>query len=282
MTDGIERGRNESVAAELMRLRYRDPSVAAPEQWNPVLENLIGHRSVRAFLPDPVSDATLETIIAAASSAATSSNLQTWSVVAVRDPARKKRLMGWCANQKHIDEAPLFLVWLADLARLEGIAAAKGAHVEGTEFLEMLFIGIVDATLAAQNAVVALESIGLGSVYIGGIRNHPEEVARELGLPEHVFPVFGLSVGTPDMTRPTAIKPRLPPSVVVHHEQYGPAAPSAKIADFDKRMSEFQDEQGMPDEVWSLRCINRTRTARALTGRDRMRAALANLGFALR
>ena len=274
--------RRNDRAADLFRQRYRDPSLPPPEDWNPVLENLLNHRSTRGFLPDPVHPDTLATILAAASSAATSSNLQTWSVVAVRDPARKSRLRPLCANQAHIDEAPLFLVFLADLARLQSIAAAKGETVEGTEFLEMLLIGIVDATLAAQNAVVALESLGLGSVYIGGIRNHPEKVAAELGLPPHIFPVFGLCVGTPDPARPTAIKPRLPHSTVVHHEQYDPAQATEALAAYDARMSDFQAEQAMPPEVWTRRTIGRVRTPAALTGRDRMRAALANLGFALR
>ena len=140
--------------------RYRDPALAAASHWNSVLETLLDHRSTRAYLPRPVSEAALATILAAASSAATSSNLQTWSVVTVREPARKSRLRALCANQAHIDEAPLFLVFLADLARIETIAAAQGQAVEGTEFLEMLIIGIVDATLAAQNAVIALESLG--------------------------------------------------------------------------------------------------------------------------
>lgn len=273
-------GRND--AADLLYQRYRDPSLPAPTEWNAVLETLLSHRSTRAFLPEPVTDERLATIIAAASSAATSSNIQTWSVVAVRDPARKSRLRPFCANQAHIDEAPLFLVFLADLARIEAIAAARGQDVEATQFLEMLIIGIVDATLAAQNAVVALESMGLGSVYIGGIRNYPEAIAAELGLPPQVFPVFGLCVGTPDPARPTGIKPRLPPAAVLHLEQYDPSQGPATAAAYDARMSAFQAEQAMTPEVWTSRTINRVRTPASLTGRDRLRAALANLGFGLR
>lgn len=281
MPDALH-GRNEDMAAELLRLRYRDPSLAPPAQWNAVLETLLSHRSVRAFLPDAVPEATLAAIIAAASSAATSSNLQTWSVVAVRDPARKARLAALSAGQGHIVAAPLFLVWLADLARIEAIAASRGQTVEGIEFLEMLLIGIVDATLAAQNAVVALESLGLGGVYIGGIRNNPEKVAAELGLPPRVFAVFGLCVGTPDPARPAAIKPRLPPAAVVHHEQYDTRMEAGVAPVYDARMAAFQAEQEMTPEVWTQRCIGRVRTPAALTGRDRIRSALANMGFGLR
>lgn len=81
--------------------------------------------------------------------------------------------------------------------------------MESLPYLESLLLGKIDAALAAQNAVVALESLGLGSVYIGGIRNYIEGVANELGLPPQVYPVFGLCVGYPSPDRPVKVKPRL-------------------------------------------------------------------------
>ncbi|WP_415078380.1 nitroreductase family protein [Pseudomonas cerasi] len=71
--------------------------------------------------------------------------------------------------------------------------------------LESLLLGTIDSALAAQNAVVALESLGLGSVYIGAIRNDIEGVAKELGLPPQVYPVFGLCVGYPSAERPAQV-----------------------------------------------------------------------------
>src|SRR3569833_3811073 len=132
---------------------------------------LLAHRSIRSYRPDPVPGHTVETLVAAAQSAASSSNLQTWSVVAVEDPARKQRLSEFAGNQKHIREAPLFLVWLADLSRAERLAEREGRPDDGIHFLETLFVAVIDAALAAQNAVVALEAQGLGAVYIGALRN---------------------------------------------------------------------------------------------------------------
>ncbi len=267
------------TAARMFAARYRDGSMPTPEHWNDVLATLLAHRSVRGYLPAKVEPEQLELIVAAAQSAATSSNLQAWSVVAVEDPARKSRLAELSANQRHIHEAPLFLVWLCDLARLSAIAAERDVVVEGVDYLEVFMVGIIDAALAAQNAVVALESMGLGCVYIGGIRNDPEKVAAELGLPPMVFPVFGMCIGTPDPARPADIKPRLPQSVVLHREQYDSAIQASEIAEYDGRLSGFQNEQGMPPEVWTERVVSRVRTPKALTGRHRMREALANLGF---
>ncbi len=207
-------------AAALFAARYRDGSTPSLAHWNDMLARLLAHRSVRTYLPTPVLPEQLELIVAAAQSASTSSNLQAWSVVAVEDPDRKDRLAELCGSQAHIRQAPLFLVWLADLSRLSDIAAAKQIEVEALDYFEVFMMGVIDAALAAQNAAVALESLGLGCVYIGGIRNNPEKVAAELGLPPMIFPVFGMCIGTPDPACPADIKPRLPQSVVLHREQY--------------------------------------------------------------
>lgn len=265
-----------------IQARYRDPALAGAVAMNPVLQTILSHHSCRAFLPTPIAPATLAAIVAAASSAATSSNLQVWSLMVVEDPARKSRLAALAGGQKHIVQAPTFLVWLADLARLDTIARQNQTSVEGIHYLELFMVALIDAALAAQTAVVALESLGLGSVYIGALRNQPEQVAAELGLPKLVFPAFGLAIGTPDPAGASGVKPRLPQGVVVHRDQYDPALNPATTAAYDRRMSAFQHEQNMPDERWTERAINRVRTAASLNGRHRMREALANLGFELR
>ena len=262
--------------------RNRDGALAPPAEWNTVLDTILNHRSVRGFLPCAPPEGTLETLIAAAQSASTSSNLQFWSVVAVQESERKSRLAELAGQQQFIRDAPLLLVWLADLSRLDRIAAEHQAQVAGTHYLEEFIVGVVDAALAAQSALIAAESLGLGGVYIGAMRNLPEQIAAELALPPHVFAVFGMSVGYPDPARPADIKPRLPQSVVLHHEQYSAASRSQAIDGYNRTMREFQREQGMKAIDWTQQCFNRVKDAAALRGRDRMRAALRNLGFELR
>lgn len=271
-----------SNAETLFHARYRDPGLDAPAEWNQVLETMLGHRSVRGFLPDPVPESALRAAVAAASSAPTSSNLQTWSVVAVTDPARRDRLRQLGGGQRFINDAPLLLMWIADLSRIAALAEERQAKVEGLEYLETCFVAIIDAALAAQNALVALESMGLGTVYIGGMRNRPEAVAAELNLPPRAFAVFGMSVGYPDPAVATVVKPRLPQPGVLHHETYDASRQLPAVAAYTPRMEAFQAEQGMPDLAWPERVINRVRDAKALSGRDRMREALGALGFALK
>ncbi|MFP6560046.1 NADPH-dependent oxidoreductase [Paraburkholderia sp. B3] len=265
-----------------LEARYGKPWPAPLPAWNATLDTLLAHRSVRAYADRPLPAGTLETLVAAAQSASTSSNLQTWSVVAVVDPARKDRLATLAGDQSQIREAPLFLVWLADLARLEGAAKRTGAAVGGLDYLETMLVGVIDAALAAQNAVVALESLGLASVYIGAIRNHPEQVAAELGLPPRVLPVFGMCVGYEDPARPAQVKPRLPQPVVLHREQYDVAGQEPGIAEYDALMGAFQIAQGQRAAGWTARSLPRWRSRESLHGRDRLREALNALGFELR
>lgn len=266
----------------LLQARYRGVSRPSAEHVNGVIGQILSHRSVRSYRPDPLPAGTVETLVAAAQSAASSSNLQTWSVVEVSDPARKARLAEVTGNQKHILQAPTLLVWLADLNRLSGLGAARDHAVEALDYLETLFVGIIDAALAAQNAVLAAESLGLGTVYIGALRNDPERVAAELGLPPKILPVFGLCLGYPDPAVVTGIKPRLPASVILHREQYGAGFTPEAVAAYDEAIQDFQGEQAIPQVPWSRQALARVAGPQSLSGRDRIREALTHLGFALR
>lgn len=267
---------------DLARQRYRQIDFIVPQVGNETIEVLFAHRSVRSYLPTSLPPGTVETLVTAAQSAASSSNLQVWSVIAVEDPERKARLAALAGNQKHILQAPLFLIWLIDLARLDNLAKERGTSAEALGYIDSFLLGAVDTSLAAQNAVVALESLGLGGVYIGAIRNKPVEVAKELALPPNVFALFGLVVGHPDPAVPTDIKPRLPQEVVLHREQYSWGAPQrAAIEIYDQRIRIFQQEQNLPQQDWSTQAVNRVKDAPALHGRERLHDALTALGFGL-
>jgi nitroreductase len=278
-----DREANNGRARQLIHERYRLDDGPALAGWNETLDVLLSHRSVRAYLPDPLPDGVLETLVAAAQSASSSSNLQAWSVISVEDPARKARLSAMAGGQKHILQAPLFLVWLADLARITAIAKEADGEVAGVSYLESFLVGAIDAALAAQNAVTALESLGLGAVYIGAIRNKPLEVAAELQTPPHVFPVFGMAVGYPDPSVDTAIRPRLPQTAVLHRECYGWGEPQRDaVASYNQTFNAYQYERAMPVQNWTAQSIKRLKDAASLSGRDRLREMLNALGFELK
>lgn len=267
--------------ASLLADRYGE---AKPEDIlsNAVIGRLLSHRSVRAFTADALPKNLPETLVAAAQSASTSSNLQVWSVVAVEEPSHKAELATLAGDQDFIRQAPLFLIWLADLSRVHALGKAHGAAVEGTEYLESFVLGVVDAALAAQNAVVALESLGLGAVYVGAIRNHPQQVAERLKLPPSVFPVFGLAIGYPDPQKPAFVKPRLPQAAVLHRETYDASHQPAAVETYDKVFEAFWQGQGLSHPLWSQQVLSRLGRPAALKGRERLTEIARALGFPLR
>jgi nitroreductase len=265
----------------LARDRYRGAGQLSGG-WNQALDAMLSHRSVRSYLPTPVPAEAVDVAIAAAQSAPTSSNLQAWSVVVVEDPERKARLNALAGNQRQIDQAPLLLIWIADLARPRAIATDRGGSAKGLDYLESFLLGVIDAALAAQNAVVALEALGFGTCYIGALRNHPEAVATELGLPDGAFAVFGLTVGYPDPAFPAGVKPRLPQAAIVHREHYDERAPTSELRGYNLVLRGFQAEQAMPRVDWTEQVSNRIGTVESLKGRHVLKEVVRRLGFALK
>ncbi|ALS26428.1 FMN reductase [Paenibacillus sp. 32O-W] len=209
---------------------------------NPVIDQMTRHSSVRHFDPDrPLPEGLVEMMMASAQSAPTSSNFQSWSVVVIRDPERKRRMRELCDNQAFIEQAPLFLAFCADSYRHKYVTARQGYRF-GSDYLELLLVSVIDSALAAQNAALAAESLGLGCCMVGAIRNRAREVAEFLELPPSVFATIGLAVGYP--ASPSSVKPRLPQSVVVHQEKYSPAGMEQGIDAYDKRMAQTDIYKG--------------------------------------
>jgi len=271
----------DADAKTAIAARYGATEGNIPAVWNETIDVLLGHRSVRGFLSDPLPPGTLETLVAAAQSASSSSNVQAWTVIAVESPQIKAQLAAIAGNQKHMEECPLLLVWCADLGRTKAMGKRHGYPTDATEFLESFVVSVVDAALAAQNATVAAESLGLGMVYIGALRNNPEAVAKILKLPDHVVAAFGMCVGAPDPARPFHIKPRLPQRVILHRDHYDTSLPQEALDSYDATLSAFQRSEKMKEIGWTGAMKNRWRDAKSINGRDRIRAALTVLGFSL-
>ncbi|SFD96125.1 FMN reductase (NADPH) [Paenibacillus catalpae] len=242
---------------------------------NDTITLLQQHRSIRKFTKDPVTAEQLDAILAAAQQASTSSNMQAYSVIGITDKALRSELAKLAGNQVYVEESPVFLVWCADLYRWE---QAAGRHYEGEmpSTTENFIIGTVDASLAAQNAAVAAESLGLGIVYIGGIRNQPQRVSELLQLPQHVYPVFGMCIGVPDQA--PLDRPRLPRSAVYFENTYKLDNLSSAIDAYDETLSAYMKARsnGKADTTWS-----QAMAGKAGPVRIHMRSFLQKQGFKL-
>jgi nitroreductase len=276
-TDAAQ-GSGNSLAARYGR---REGPTPLTIRWNATLETILTHRSIRRYSARPLPDGLVELLAAAAQSAPSSSNLQAFSIVTVADKARKARLAKLAAGQSHVEEAPLLLMFVGDLARLRHVAVGADEPARGLDYTESFVVALTDAAFAAQNCFVALESLGLGACYIGAMRNHPREVAEERGLPAGAFVVFGMTIGYPDPEVATGVKPRLPQSVVLHRERYGlPSA--ADVKRYDETLREFRLDQLLSDIAWSKQATRRVRGPESLMGRHVLREVLEGLGFALK
>ncbi|SEG52641.1 oxygen-insensitive NADPH nitroreductase [Marinobacterium lutimaris] len=217
---------------------------------NPVIDLLKSHRSIRKFRPEPVDQETVNQLVAAGQSAATSSFIQACTVIQVDDPEVRGQLMECTGGQVYVGSAPRFLVFCADMHRHQIACTMHDAEMR-SGFTEQFLTASLDCALFAQNVVVAAESAGLGTVYIGGIRNQIQRVAELLELPELVYPVFGLCLGFPDQDPET--KPRLPLESVLKHERYDDSQEREIIAAYDEEIREYYRTRtgGNKEMSWS-------------------------------
>lgn len=225
---------NPWVHADLDRPEDLRAAVCAlhGEPWSTVAQ-MFRHRSHRAYRPDPVPQSQIERLVDAARHASTSSWIQAYAVVAVRDAARKAQCARLCSGQAHIVQAPVFFAICADLHKLAAACGRHGAVLQ-TQSLELFLQATVDAALLGQNLQLAAEAEGLGSCMIGAARNHPLELAQVLELPPHVFVLFGMTVGVPaDDPVPRG---RMPLSGVLHWDRYDAGHTAAVLDGADATM----------------------------------------------
>jgi len=172
---------------------------------NPVIETILNRRSIRAYEDRPIADAVRQEILRAAMRAPTAGNMMLYSIIHVADKGAKETLARTCDNQPFIARAPLVLLFLADWERwydyfmacgVEQWCLERGLQLEKPSEGDLM-LACCDALIAAQTAVIAAESMGIGSCYIGDIMES-YEIHRDLfKLPPYVFPICLLCFGYP-------------------------------------------------------------------------------------
>ena len=215
------------------RARFDDAARLAPDlpdvAW---LRQVLMRRTHRRYAERPVPEPLLRLLLATAFSASSKSDFQQASVIRVEDRHRRDRLAALVPDMPWIGNAPVFLVFCGDAHRLERIGELLG-HRQENGRLEGFFNAAIDAALVLQTFILAAETAGLGCCPISVIRNHAEEVAEILGLPDKVFPVAGLCVGYPAIAG--HISMRLPLEVTVHTDHYGDRHLAEAVDAYDRR-----------------------------------------------
>jgi nitroreductase len=175
---------------------------------NPVIDTLLKRKSIRSFKPEQPSQEVIETIVCAGQQAPFA--YQLGSLLLSREA------------EKNPWNAPLYFIVCVDAHRFECIMAQRGWEM-ATNDLSLLVLGIQDAALMAENMVIAAESLGLGSCFLGGVPYQAAQIIRQYQLPPRVFPLVGLAMGYPANNPPT--RPRYPLEFSLFEGQYPSFSP---------------------------------------------------------
>ncbi len=196
---------------------------------NETLKTINNRRSIRTYSERVISDENINLIINSAMRSPTAGNMMLYSILEVEDQSIKDKLVKSCDNQPFIAKAPLVLLFLADCQRWMDYFAAS--DVESYRIGEKLpartpqegdlLLACCDSLIAAQTAVIAAESIGIGSCYIGDIMENFEFHKELFNLPRYTFPVAMLCFGYPkENYHPKELTPRFPQQYIHFRNQY--------------------------------------------------------------
>ena len=199
------------------------------------IELLMAHSSCRSFQNKPVPEDVADTIIKCAQHAPTSSYLQAYTIIKVEDKEKRKALAQFAGGQEWVEKAGLALLFCADLHRLDVMLDVADKNVLHNE--ELYTVAVTDAALASSRALVAAQALGLGGVFVGGVRNETEKMAKLFGLPELVFPMYVVCMGYPAEVPPQ--RPRMDARLISAVDTYPEITGPEQLADYEKEVSDY-------------------------------------------
>ena len=199
---------------------------------DPAIARLLAHRTHRRFTDQPIAEATITMLLAAALSAPSKSDLQQISVIRIKDTATRAKIAALIPSMPWIGTAPEFFVFCGDNRRIREVCRMRGLDY-ANDTMDAVLNAAIDAAIAMQTMVAAAEIAGLGACPISHVRDHVDTVAEILTIPDGVFPISGLCLGHP--AQDGFISLRLPPEITVHTDRYDDSALEAEIDGYDRR-----------------------------------------------
>jgi len=195
---------------------------------NSTLDVIQNRRSIRLYDPTPLTREEKQAILHAAMRAPTAGAMMLYTIIEVNDPVKRAKLAETCDHQPFIATAPYLLLFLADYQRWMDLYEASGAPARATELgipprqpgEGDLVLALMDALIAAQTAVIAAESLGIGSCYIGDIIENWEAHQQLFDLPRYTFPAALICFGRAARTPPGPQSARFERKFIVHSDNY--------------------------------------------------------------
>lgn len=250
---------------------------------NQTIDLLDRRVSLRAYADRDIHGEHLDAVIESAMRAPTAGNMMLYSIIVIRDGKKKKQLSESCDHQPFIANAPVVLVFVADMQRwfdyydrcgVKQFCETRDLEYAGPDVADLLLCAS-DALIAAQNAVVAAESLGIGSCYIGDIMENYETHREMLDLPDWAFPISMLCLGYYPENHKRVRRVRFDREYVVFGEQYRRLSPDELDAMFEERQSRFPQNNSVgATNVGQLTYARKTGSAFAREMARSVKAAL--------
>lgn len=184
---------------------------------NQTIQSQLNHRSIRKFKDQTVEPEIFSHLLEVANRTASSMAAQSFSIIHVTDTELKLAISEVC-KQPYVAKMPELLIFIVDAYRNHQIVCEQGEDFAGSYDVDRFFQGYTDGCLAAQNVTTAIESLGLGCVYLGSILNNVEKMISLLDLPKYTFPIVGLGFGYAD--EEPALKPRMDIGLKIFENKY--------------------------------------------------------------
>ena len=206
----------------------------------PTIDVQLAHRTIRAYTEEPVGEDVVTTLLDVARHSATSSFRQQVTVIRVLDPALREEIHAVSGQPYVGGTRGELLMFVVDLHRNAVLRERAGADAQPVERTNLFLQAVEDTVIAAQNVVVAAESLGLGTTYLGSIATDPRRIITALGLPRHPYPLLGLLVGHPDQE--PQFKPRLPREITTAVDTYPEVTDHLEALEaYDRTVREYYD-----------------------------------------
>ena len=190
------------------------------DESNDLLRNISERVSLRRYDDKDISDRHMDIILDSAIKAPTAGNMMMYSILKITDDDLKESLSKTCDNQPFIKKAPVVLVFVADVKKWFDYYKICGEENVKTPQINEFMLSVNDALIACQNAVLAAESLNIGSCYIGDIMENYEQVKSLLNLPKHTFPAAMITLGYYPPTMKRVYRDRFDKEYVVFDNTY--------------------------------------------------------------
>lgn len=199
------------------------------------IEKILNRRSERNYLNKEIEREKFEKIVQVINSSPTSTNGHDYSVIVVKEKKLRETIASGLPTQKHIFEAPVLLIFCADLNRIEYIAEKSNKEIYNKSF-NSLITAIGDCFISSSFAHSAALDLGLGCCYIGFLRKSAPIIKQELNLEKKCVPIVGLTIGYVD--KQNEIKPKINH---VYYDKYDLNQVKKEVEEYDEKMLSYYD-----------------------------------------